>query len=544
MLKHLSIFNIILVENAHVEFQKGLNVITGETGAGKSAVLQALKLLCGERFETNILRHGSEKAWVEAAFDIDLTPDLQEILRNGGIAFEADEYLILRRELNANGKSRCLINNQLAQKTLLQNVATHLLHIVGQHATRELTLPDSHRQILDKFGQGEAETKVFNALWHTEKQLQVQLEGLIASEKEKLRTIETLQREIEELTEANLKEGEEEDVFSEYSLLINSENLIQSANEVIYILQDDPKSILNQFSKMKKSLDKLLNLDNSLQEAVQLIGNAEIELKEASYTFSHYQAKLENNPQRTQKLEKRLSQINQLKKRYGNDVASMLEYLQTAKTKLHTLENSDSTKEDLQEKILSTQNDLNAKAAALTAKRQNTARHLSAALTHELRTLNMPNVEVEVQVEQAARTQWGENSVEIYLKPNVGEKMIPLRQCASGGEMSRLVLALQYLLSGLGGNPTLFFDEIDANIGGETASLVGKKLRAIGDKQQVVCITHFTQVASHSHHHLKIQKTEKDGRTHTIVTNLAPHEIEAELQRMSGGAGAMLVNTR
>ncbi|MFA6915339.1 MAG: DNA repair protein RecN [Parachlamydiales bacterium] len=540
MLKHLSIFNIILVENAHIEFQKGLNVITGETGAGKSAVLQALKLLCGERFESNILRHGTEKAWVEAAFDVTFTEELKEVLKNSGISYDTDEYLILRRELNASGKSRCLINNQLAQKNLLQIIAAHLLHIVGQHATRELTLPDSHRQILDKFGQLEANAKAFSTLWHHEKLLQKQLEELIASEKEKLRIIETLQREIEELSDANLKEGEEEDAFAEYSILINAENLTQNTDEILHILQNDPKSILNQLVKTRKCLEKLLSLDESLQDTAQLIQNAEIELQEAAYTFSHYLAKVENNPHRVQKLEKRLTQLSQLKKRYGNDVSAMLEYLNNAKDKLSKLENSDAAKEELQNTIHTVQKELIEKAAALSAQRKKTAATLSQALTKELRTLNMPHVEVEIQVEKCTRTQWGENSVEIYLKPNIGEKIIPLRQCASGGEMSRLVLALQYLLSGLGGNPTLFFDEIDANIGGETASLVGKKLRAIGDKQQVVCITHFTQVASYSHNHLKIQKTEKDGRTHTIVTTLEPHHIEAELQRMSGGAAAVL----
>lgn len=536
MLKHLSICNIILVENAQIEFQGGLNVVTGETGAGKSAVLQALKLLCGERFESNILRHGAEKAWVEAAFDPKYTEELAHDLKNGGIEVDPEEYLILRRELNASGKSRCFINNQLAQKNLLQTIASHLLYIVGQHATRELASPDSHRQIVDKFGALKPLTATFSKLWHQEKSYQKQMEDLLSSEKERLRTIETLQREVEELSEANLKEGEEEEVFAEYSLLSNAETLTQNTEEILHLLQNDAKSILNQLVKTKRSIERLVDLDNSLQETAQLIQNAEIELQEAAYTFSHYLSKVESNPARSQKLEKRLTVIAQLKKRYGNDVTSMLGYLKNAQEKLHTLENSDAAKEELQEKIDAIQSELSEKAAHLSTQRQHFASILEQALTKELRTLNMPHVEVFLRVEKAARSQWGEDSVEIYLKPNVGEKVIPLRQCASGGETSRLVLALQYLLSGLEGSPTLFFDEIDANIGGETASLVGKKLRETGSRQQVVCITHFAQVAAQSHHHLKIQKAEKEGRTHTTVTTLDASQIQQELQRMSGGA--------
>ncbi len=537
-LKHLSIHNIVLVENASIEFDEGFNIITGETGAGKSAVLQALKLLCGERYDSSILRHGCEKGWTEAAFEpAPPSDELCSLLSECGISWNPEEPLILRRELSSSGKSRCFINNQLAQKNLLQQTAGFLLYIVGQHASRELLQPDRHRHILDTFAGLQSEVKTFSTLWSSEKALKKELELLQSSEKERLRTIEALQREIEELSEANLREGEEEELFEEYTLLMNAESIIQQSTEFAALLQGDAKSVLSLVAKAKKSLEKLATLVPSLSDAEKLLENAEIELREAAYTVSHQLSHVENNPKRAAVLDERMSEIARLKRRYGNDIPTMLAYLDEARTKLESLENSDETIVDLQNRIaeiLKEQDDL---AAKISCKRVDASERLSKVLTQELKQLNMPHVEVDLKVEKCPRCPTGDDVVEFYLRPNLGEKTVPLRQCASGGELSRFLLALQYILSGQDNNPALVFDEIDANIGGETASVIGQKLRGIGEQRQVLCVSHFPQVAAQAHRHLCISKRESNGRTRTVVEALDNEELDRELLRMAGGQG-------
>lgn len=535
-LKHLSIQNIILVENATIEFDEGFNIITGETGSGKSAILQALKLLSGDKFDSGVVRHGCEKGWTEASFDVEPSLALTTLISDSGLTWNSEDPLILRRELNANGKSRCFINNQLAQKNLLQEIASHLLHIVGQHASRELLQPEKHRHILDTFGNLGDKVTAFAKLYQTEKAVKKELEELLSSEKERLRTIETLQREVEELSQANLKEGEEEELFAEYTLLMNAENILQTSHEFTHLLQGDSKSILPLLTKAKKALEKLCAIVPALNETSQLLQNAEIELQEAAYSISQQLSHVDNNPKRAADVDERMSEIARLKRRYGNTVESMLNYLQDAQKKLTGLENSDETIAELQEKLQQIQQQQDILAQELTQLRKSAGKELAHKLTHELKQLNMPHVDIAISVEHTPRHSQGDDAVEFHLKPNVGEKMIPLRQCASGGELSRFLLALQYLLSKQGHAPTLIFDEIDSNIGGETASVVGKKLQGIGDQTQVICVSHFPQVAAQAHRHLCIAKKEINGRTHTTVRCLDQAQTQDELQRMAGGS--------
>lgn len=538
MLRRLVLSNLILIDHSEIEFEPGFNSITGETGSGKSAIMQGLKLLCGEKFDTNLIRYGCEKGALEAAFDLPENSNLYDLLESAGIDCDPEDLLILRREFQINGKNRCFINNQLVQRQFIQKVASYLVHIVSQHASRELLLPDAHRDIVDTFGDLQGLAFSFARQWSKEKALRARKQELLASEQERQRKIHALTQEVEELTEADLKEGEDEELYAEYTLLTNADTLTSYCDEVLNLFQSDPKGILSSLNRAERTMTKLCGMDAAHMENAQAIKNALFELQEVANTLERYRGKIENNPQRTAFIDARMNTISKLKKRYGPDVAALLNYLKQAEEQLFELNNYDATLEAIDEELELTSAETSRLAKELSEKRLESAKKLSAALTDELRTLNMPNVNVSISVENQPRNSQGDDYVEIYLQPNLGEKMVPLKQCASGGEISRVLLALHHILSGKGQVASIVFDEIDANIGGFTASIVGQKLNSIGKKQQVLCITHFPQVASQAHHHLLISKGEKEGRTCTTVVSLDKAGKEKELTRMSGAVPA------
>lgn len=538
MLKQLHISNIILIESAEIHFEKGLNVLSGETGSGKSAIMDALSLAAGERTDIGLIRKGAERAVVEAIFDIDHIPSVSEALDEAGIDHRKGEELIIRREINASGKSRAFINSQLAQIGLLRKVSCDLLDIIGQHANQRLLSTDQHRKIVDIYGGLESKRNVFSQSWDEENAIKHQLNGLITTEAQRLRDIEVCRMEIEEIQNAALKDGEDEELFSEYSLLTNAGDLARNVNEVSQALSGEKNSILATLSKQRMNLENLRRIDPSLEETVKSYENALLELQEIAYTLRNYQSRIEHNPDRADQINERLTLINRLKRKYGSTVADIQTYLKQSQEKLHSLENADVQIEELKTRLKDIEQKNNLLCKDLSESRKQTAKHLEKMLIKELRALNMPKVEFIVEIIEQKRTRSGDDHIEFFLIPNIGEHRIPIKDCASGGELSRLMLALQTILAGKEQIPTLIFDEIDANIGGETAVVVGEKLKEISHKHQVLCITHFPQVASQAHHHLQISKTERKGRT---VSNVKLLDVEArreELDRMLGGKRA------
>lgn len=535
MLKQLRIEHIILVDSAILDFSEGLNVLTGETGSGKSAVIAALHLVLGDRASADIIRQGSPHATVEALFDIDKLPSITALLEEGGIQHTSGEYLIVRREVHAAGKSRAFINNQMAQLALLQKIGKALIDSVGQHANQRLQTLDYHRQVIDVFGGLEATASTFKLALVKEENFKEQLEALTVGEAARLREIEVCRREIEELASAALKESEEEELFAEYTLLANSEELSSLAQSITETLSGEGGGILSGMAGIKGTFDRLHSLDKSLDDVAQTFKGAFLELQEVSRSLNHYSGKIEYNPQRLDEINERLALINRLKRRYGGSVAEMCAYFERAKGKLDDMENADEKIEDLQKALSAAEAETHRIGKALTESRRQTAVELENSLVEYLRNLNMPHASFEVQVAPQKRTYAGDDKVEFFLAPNVGEKAIPLRSCASGGELSRVMLAVKALLAGKDHIPTLIFDEIDANIGGETASVVGKTLSEIGNGHQVICITHFPQVARHADTHIKISKAQDKGRTVTTIYTLSSDDREEELTRMLGG---------
>lgn len=534
MLKHLRIENIILIEQAHIPFSTGLNVLTGETGSGKSAIMHGLSLAIGERADTSIVRKGNEKGVVEAIFDIDRHPSLQSFLREAGIDHEDGQELIIRREISLSGKGRIYINHQAAQLHLLRQLGQLLVQIVGQHANQMLFSTDQHRSILDLYGDSVQLGEAFSASFAEESRLRQELANLINQEAQRLREIDVCQRELEELEEAHLQEAEEEDLFVEYTRLANSQELTSKVYEISQSLAGE-RAILSTLSRHKHVFDSMLALDANLKETANSFNNAVLELQEIAHTLRQYQSRIQHDPERLAMIHERLSLITRLKRKYGNTISDIKAYQEQAKIRLAQLENADLQIEILQENLKNAQEKSNQLAHQLTDKRQQSARLLEAALTEQLHLLNMSKAEFLVAITPQKRTSSGDNKIEFFLRPNVGEHEIPLKEGASGGEISRVLLALQTLLAGKEKTPTLIFDEVDASIGGKTATIIGSKLKQIGEQHQVICITHFSQVAAQAHHHIQISKQEKEGRTFTSVKCLDSASKQQELERMLGG---------
>ena len=534
MLRQLRIQHIILIDHADIHFEEGLNVLSGETGSGKSAIMEALSLVLGERADTGLIRRGCDKGVVEALFEVERIPGITSILEKAGIEHEPHDGLVIRREIHSNGKSRAYVNNQMAQLTLLRALGDSLIDIVGQHANQRLRTLEKHREIVDLYGDLEPLVEAFQSAWQHETALRCELETLVNSESQRLRDIEVCQMELEELNEANLKEGEEEELFVEYTLLTHAEELIQKTGEITHLLSDDRHAVIIQLNRLKTTIDQLVRIDESFSEAAKVLQSSLIELQEISQTARAYQGRLEYNPIRIEEVNQRLALLTRLKRKYGNTVAEIQLYKTQIEQRLDLLQNADVKIENLKEQLIEAEKCSNDAASKLTKERKSISTKFEKAIVAQLRVLNMPKVEFHVKIETHKRNSTGDDRIEFFLAPNVGEHLIPIRESASGGELSRLMLALQTVLAGKEKIPTLVFDEIDANIGGETAAIIGDKLSEIGKQHQVLCITHFPQVAKRAQHHLQISKMETDGRTVTHIKVLDIADRENEIARMLG----------
>lgn len=538
MLKQLIVNNLILIDSLKISFREGFNVITGETGAGKSAVMSALRLITGARADTKMVRQGMEKASVEAMFDPEKLLTLRPLLAEAGIDMPDNEDLIIKRELYSSGKSRAFINHQMAHVSLLKKIGEELVEIVGQHANQRLYDEEAHRDILDLYGDCVELQKAFAEKWNTLHRLQKKIGELHRNEASRLRDIERLYAEIEEITAVNPLEGEEEELFSEYSLLTHAEEIFNTSRLLHTKLYGEERSLVAELHRNVGTLESLASLDPSLEELHQTFRNAACEVEEVSHSLRNYMGSLESNPERAEAINERLSSIDKLKRKFGPTLEEVYRYKLEAEERLQCLENADNEIEELQEELNKIKAECDALAEKLSNERKKASRELEREMTVELRDLNMPKVEFKIALERQARTAHGDDKIAFLMAPNVGERVIPITECASGGEISRLLLAIEKLLSSKNATTTIVFDEIDANIGGETAVVVGKKLKEIGLAHQVMCITHFPQVANQADHHYKIEKVEQAGRTLSLVTLLDEEGKKSETSRMLGQSRA------
>lgn len=530
MLKELKISNIILIEQAHIPFEKGFTVLSGETGAGKSAIMEALKLVLGGRTDTDLIRHGADKGSIIAVFDLENIPKAKAFLLDKGIDSEDPDLLILQREITAAGKTKCAINHQPVQLSVIRDLAEHLLELVSQHANHKLFNLEQHRTILDLFGEYQPLRQEYDTAWQQHQHLLNELHRLKNAVPGSVREFENCEREIKEIDEVNLKEGEEEELFESYTLLASSKDRQTAAQEIIQALEGSSTLL----GRARNAVNSLNAIDPKFSEELLLFPQILVELEELGHTLRRYEGKLDSNPATLDALHKRLTIIERFKRKYGDTIDKVKDYQTAQKERLNYLKNLEAMLEETSEAYQKNLSTVKALADRLTNERKKCALDFSSQMSLHLHSLNMKDAKFHIQLSPIPLSPLGQDKVEFFLHTNVGEKLIALKDSASGGEIARVLLALHVLLAGKEKIGTLIFDEIDANIGGTTASLMGEGLKALGKSLQILSITHFPQVAKCAEHHLQIAKSAINGRTVSQVTYLASDAREEELARMSG----------
>lgn len=531
MIRHLTLNNLVLVDSCYLDLKSGFYAITGETGSGKSVLLEAISLVLGQRADSELIRKGCDKADVEICFGIEQLKPVHDLLDDAGIS--SDSNLIIRRELSKEGKNRAFVNCRMVPLPFLQKMGTHLIDVIDQHAHHAIRHSEAQRQLLDLFGNLGPQLRTFQRNLAKERQCKADLEALNTLQSKNQESIWRFQ--LEEIETAALKKNEDEEVFAEYQKVVSSKEFAEKTEEMTQILFENSHATLPQVSRCIKLIDSLCTKDPGLKEISTLLHESHIALAEVHRNLQSYKENLEADPHKLTLLENRLSTIAKLKKKYGPTFEEIEHKRENLKKDLLDLS-------DIEEKIRSTeaawkdaQNQTNQAAEQLTALRKQAALQLQDILTLQLQDLNMPQAEVHIDITSTPRHQEGNDCVQFYLKANPGEERCLVKDHASGGELSRLLFAIKIAFAEKNNTPTLLFDEIDANVGGKTATIMGEKLKELGKHRQVFCITHFPQVALKADHHLSVQKKQQEGRTCTEVLQLTGQQVEQELLRMRGG---------
>ena len=552
MIETLSIRNIALIDELELELSPGLNIFTGETGAGKSVILKSIALVLGERTSADIVREGTDAASVE----ISVFPSI--VLP---VETDTEDGLLLSRKINSNGRSRCRINGELANLKSLEAIGSLLVDIHGQHEHQSLFRTDTHLELLDDFGETDAERKQVSDTYHNLLDLQREIDTLLHTLRTSEREKELLEFEVKELSSAKLREGEEEELSAEIGILNNAEELYESANLVYEQLDGDAQSdigaigssnsisVLQNLRDAAKTVAKLSEVDGSLSELSERLDSSLYELEDISTQIIQYAESVEFNPTRLAEVSDRLELISKFKRRYGNTISDMLEYHAEAERKLENLELGSEKIELLQTQIREMKNVAKELCITLSNKRIIVADRLSKLVEKELQELGMEKAEFQTSVEPIEDTNGlllidgkryvlrenGMDKVEFLIAPNVGSELRPLTKIASGGEISRVMLALKTVLVQVDNIPTVLFDEIDSGIGGKIADVVGKKLKELSQTAQVICITHLPQIARFADRHFLVEKEVVEEKTLITAKPLTDSERVTEIARMHGG---------
>ncbi|MCM2265811.1 MAG: DNA repair protein RecN [Desulfuromonadales bacterium] len=535
MLVHLTITNFAIIDRLEVEFGSGFNVLTGETGAGKSIVMDALGLLLGDRASPELIRAGCEEATVEALFDLTGRSDLQAVINAAG--FSAGSELILRRVITRAGRSRAYINGGLATLTQLQPLTEQLVAVCGQHEHQALMGRDAHLPLVDTFGGHEALNCEYRELFAAWRATGEHLARLSEAERERARRLDLLRYQAREIGEARLQPGEEEELAAERLLLQNAERLAAAANNGYETLYAADGAVCAALGRMAGELEGLAGIDPELGQLAETLRQSLYTLEDVAAQLRSHLNRIGCEPGRQEEVEERLALLTALKRKYGASVAEILEQQAAIVTELDELEHAEETRAALEAELVGQLTALLDVGSRLGAARREAGERLGAAMQRELADLSMAGARFELQLTELPEPgPLGLERGEFLLAPNRGEALLPLARIASGGELSRILLALKRVTPGREQVPTLVFDEVDAGIGGATATAVGDKLRAVSRNAQVLCVTHLPQVAAGADRHFLVVKRELAGRTVTGIEPLAGEARVAEMARMLGGA--------
>jgi DNA repair protein RecN (Recombination protein N) len=546
MLKELNIKNFAIIDQLRVEFTAGLNVFTGETGAGKSIVVDALNLALGERASADLIRTGCQEAVVEAAFELNgrATKEVKDLLGEQGIEMESGEDLIIRRVLAASGKNKVYINGSLANLATLSALGATLADIHGQHEHQSLLSLERQMEMLDSFGSLDGLRETLFQAYRRLQDIRKELTELEAGERDRAQREDMLRFQKNEIESSQLKPGEDEELASEQKILANSEKiagLSRAADEALYT---SDHAALTELKKAVTNLREIASIDSRLVPVLELCEAGRAQIEEAAREVSAYAEKVEFDPDRLEQIGDRLDLIQKLKKKYGGSIDEVIAFGEKAAAELERMERSTEEIARLQKEVQTIKSGLTSQAQQLTKKRGSAARDLEKKVEAELTHLGMKKTVFTVRIAQEPGDDTldgyklgprGADRVEFLISPNPGEEPKPLARTASGGELSRIMLALKTILVEGDPIPTLVFDEVDAGIGGAVAEEVGKKLKRVAAKRQVFCITHLPQIASMAASHYGVSKSVKKDRTSTEVRLLDKQERVDEIARMLGG---------
>ena len=540
MLRELTIRNVAVIEELTVTLVPGLNVLTGETGAGKSILIDALQLVLGARGSESLLRSGAEEAAVEAAFDAGPGSRAMELLEAEGIAVEPGEPIVLRRQLFRDGRTKAYAGGRLTSVATLRALGECLVDIHGQHPGQLLLDPRRHRELLDGYAGAAEEARAYRERYGAWQALRREREALLSAERERAQRQDLLEFQRREIEAARLTIGEEEALVAEDAILSNHERLFAAVEQAYVMLEESDEALLARLSAAAARVREASGIDQRLREVLEALETGTVHLREAARGLRDYRARIEFDPERLEAIQTRLHEIGKLKRKYGATVGEVLEHLTRVRADLAALERSETRLGELEQMLTTAQQDLAGRAERLSAARRRAAPKLQEAILAEIHELGMAKATFEVAVRSAAAGEealgpHGVDEVEFLISPNPGEPLKPLHKIASGGELSRTMLAIRVILAAADQTPSLIFDEVDAGIGGNTAEIVGRKLTAVSRQRQVLCVTHLPQIACFADHHVVLSKRSLRDRTQTTAQILPTAERARELARMLGG---------
>jgi len=538
MLVELAVEQIAIIDRLNLRFEPGLNVLTGETGAGKSILIDALSLALGERAEAEMLRAGAEHAQVTAVFDVSSSSRLLERLQELGITPE-DGLLYLTRDLFAGGRSQARINGRPVPIATLKAVGDLLVDLHGQHQHQSLFNAGEQMRFLDEWcGEKVLSLKAeLSECVREMRALQRELSSLQADARERAHLLDLYTFQKQEIEQAHLTPGEEEELLAEERRLAHAEKLFATAETAYELLTAGEPAAVDLLAQAVRALEEILPIDAELQPLVENLQNAMYAVQDASAELRAYRDRVEFNPERLNEVQDRLHLIRTLKRKYGDTIEAVLEYLREVTEKMERLQGGEERAEELAAALRRTEERAQQLATELSRLRREGARRFEQAVAQELSELAMPRARFEVKLTPKPLESDGVDAVEFLIAPNPGEPPRPLSKIASGGELSRVMLAIKGVLAGVEDVPTLVFDEIDIGIGGRTAGVVGEKLHSLSRQRQILCITHLPQIASRARLHLLIEKREAEGRTVTAVTPVEGDARVREIARMLGDTG-------
>ncbi len=547
MLRFLRIRDFALIRALEMEFAEGLTVLTGETGSGKSILVDALGLLVGARSDPGMVRSGCESAILEGMFAVE-DSSLAERLAAAGIDLDEEMLLLIRREISAAGRGRVFLNNSLAPLSLLKSIGSGLADIHGQQDNQALADSSGQLAWLDRYGVNESACRAVNEHYAAMREMARRLQALAMDEQERQRLLDILHFQANEIRRAEIRPGEKEELERERSILMNREKVFSLANEAYSLLYESEHSIVSQAERLVRVLQQLAEFDPGWAAHLEALRDSLFRLEDLCFAARNYTENLDFSPDRLNQVEHRLSEFARLASKYGSSMEEVIAFGKQCETRLLELDSSNEMSMRLTQEAAAAFKQYLDLAENLTSKRRRDAAKLEREIRREFRALAMEKMELSVRFRASDRSVptapghipgWcgpeGLDQVEFLLAPNVGEEMRPLARIASGGELSRIMLAVKTLCKGSETGKSLVFDEIDAGIGGRVADAVGMRLQEVSAHNQVFCVTHLPQIAAYAKEHFSVTKAVVGGRTETMVERLDPAARVQELARMMGG---------